>query len=142
MYEEIAAKYAPKGIAIKWKRGGKILPAHGVLMHKYMLVPKPVSRDALYVFLHECAHFHLKHFDADQTDDRKLKLAYTGNTAQSLAEQEYEAEQWASHIMQTNGIAVPRGMTRRARLYVYSCLTQDEAHKTETRKHVRDWVFK
>lgn len=64
--------------------------------------PRPFTRKALYIFLHECAHFAL-HADGKR---RKVYI------------REMEAEQWAHARMREVGISVPRSMTRRAKGYV------------------------
>jgi hypothetical protein len=60
--------------------------------------PKPVTRKALYVWLHECAHA-LKHYG-----NRKARHV-----------EEYEAEHWAHARMRAHGVPVPRAMTQRAK---------------------------
>jgi len=55
-----------------------------------LCAPRPITRRALYVYLHECAHFvlHAGH------DDGK----HPGYV------EEYEAEQWAHKVMREAGI--------------------------------------
>jgi hypothetical protein len=57
-----------------------------------------VTRRALYIFLHECAHGHL-HRDG-------------GNARHVM---EMEAERWAHERMRKHGIAVPRRQTHGAK---------------------------
>lgn len=140
-YVSIAEKYAPKGIRVRYKRKGNLLPAWADLESKSMLVPVPDSREGLYVFLHECAHFHLKHFMPSQSTDPRLKLAYTGNKPVMLAEQEFEAERWAMHIMRTEGVAVPRRIVKQAKSYVHSCVIAQEKHVEKIRKDVKNWAL-
>lgn len=66
-----------------------------------MEAPVPKTRKALYIFLHECAHFAL--------DLRGQKPIHV---------QEHEAEEWAHQRMRQAGIPVPRSMTTRAKDYV------------------------
>lgn len=145
-YSSLAEKYAPKGIRIRWKRGPKIMPAHAMLYEAEMLVPRPATRSALYVFLHECGHYHLKHFNPCDTESPRLRLAYTGNGQLSRAQEEYEAEQWAIAIMRLEGIKVPKIMLRDAKRYVRQCLNESRrgVHHAvgadETPNHVRKWV--
>ena len=61
-----------------------------------------MTRKSLYVYLHECAHFHLDH----------------GSSRKPSHLKEYEAEQWAHDRMREAGIPVPREMTNGARSYV------------------------
>ena len=64
--------------------------------------PKPKTRKALYIYLHECAHFVLH-------KKKSSKKKYI---------QEYEAEKWAHEKMREYGIKVPRDMTKQAKKYV------------------------
>lgn len=61
--------------------------------------PRPVTRRALYVFLHERAHHLLGHLE-----DRKPTHVH-----------ELEAEQWAHRTMRSEGLSVPRKETQRAK---------------------------
>jgi hypothetical protein len=63
-----------------------------------LCAPRPITRRALYVYLHECAHFVL-HADGERPQ-------YV---------EEYEAEQWAHKVMRVAGIPVPRAETRQAK---------------------------
>ena len=66
-----------------------------------LCAPRPITRRALYVYLHECAHFVL----------------HTGEKHGELPRyaEEYEAEQWAHKVMRAAGIPVPRAETRQAK---------------------------
>jgi hypothetical protein len=142
-YAEIAKKYAPQGIKIRWKRGKKLIPAWADLYLTAMLVPRPRTRDALYVYLHECAHFHLKHFNACDTLDPRLRLAYSGNGNLSMAHEEYEAERWAINVMRKEGLSVSKKMLKEAKKYVKSCLgksTKRHSVDATTPKFVSSWV--
>jgi hypothetical protein len=66
-----------------------------------MVAPRPFTRKALYIFLHECAHFVLH-----------------VNTREPKHVRELEAEKWAHQRMRDAGIAVPRSMTTRAKHHV------------------------
>ncbi len=117
----IATKYTPRGITIRYKRGPKLYPADATLYDASMLAPYPDNREALYYFLHECAHFHLKHFNADQAPTRMLRQLYTGNGGLTEAVQEFEAERWAIATMRMEGLSVPRTMLKEAKTYVRGC---------------------
>lgn len=67
--------------------------------------PRPVTRRALYVFLHEVAHVVLGHIHGS---DRKLKAW----------QREQQAEDWARDRMRAHGMPVPHKSTRQARAYV------------------------
>ena len=72
-------------------------------------VPKPFTRKALYIFLHECAH---------------MTLHYQSHKPRHV--EEMEAEQWAHLKMREAGIPVPRAMTKRAKEYVAYKIHQAE----------------
>lgn len=67
--------------------------------------PRPVTRRALAIFLHECAH---------------IALCHVGNNGNHKPQhvKEYEAERWAFDRMREAGIRVPRKSLRRAKGYV------------------------
>jgi hypothetical protein len=92
-----------------------------------MYVPKPVSREALYVYLHECAHHHLGHTKPDYREP--------------LWKQEYEAEQWATTTMRREGLSVPRAMIASAKQYVGECADIDKKKGREgPPSRVRKWI--
>lgn len=68
-----------------------------------LCAPRPVTRKALYVYLHECAHFALNHGSGDR------KPSYI---------REMEAEKWAQARMREARIPIPEPMLRGARAYV------------------------
>ncbi len=96
----IAMMYVPEGYTIEYRKGLSGLH-RGVA--KVIETPRPVTRKALYIFLHECAHAHLGH-------------SHNGKAPRHV--EEMEAEKWAHEKMRENGIAVPRQMTKRAKNYV------------------------
>jgi hypothetical protein len=71
--------------------------------------PRPITRRALHIFLHECAHFVLH--DGLKNGERPRYV------------EEFEADQWAIAKMRAAGIPVPRSVTTRAKAHV--------AHKLE-----------
>jgi hypothetical protein len=64
--------------------------------------PNPVTRRALYIVLHECAHHLLRH----QGSSKPKHL------------RELEAELWAHNTMREEGLEVPSQETERAKAYV------------------------
>ena len=66
-----------------------------------LCAPRPITRRALYVYLHECAHFVLHTGEKNGERPRYVE--------------EYEAEQWAHKVMRAAGIPVPRAETRQAK---------------------------
>lgn len=126
----IALRYAPAFIRIRYKRKkkGKLVlkPAYACLQLEEMLVPKPETIEALAYFLHECAHFHLRHFDAEEARTPKLEALYTGSAAKTVAEQEYEAEAWTLATLRREGVAVPQHVVEDMREYVRQCIAASE----------------
>jgi len=133
--QEIAMRYAPVGIHIRYKRLIKpkrkkmnhLVPAHAHLFKEEMLAPRPVTREKLYVFLHECGHFTLRHFPPSWATNPVHKKLYTRPEAahQPTHVQEYEAEQFAIQTMRREGIPVPRTMLASAKKYVRECIKAD-----------------
>jgi hypothetical protein len=79
----------------------KALSGRAFLELKRIEAPKPVTRKALYIWLHECAHAHL------HVGSRKTRHV-----------EEMEAEKWAHEKMREHGVPVPKAMTKRAKRYV------------------------
>jgi len=77
--------------------------------------PRPFTRRALYVYLHECAHVILGHLDT------------AGDFC--TADEEHEAERWAQDRMRAEGFAVPLKELRRAREYVDRLRRKEKARK-------------
>jgi hypothetical protein len=69
-----------------------------------LAAPRPFTRKALMIFLHECAHFALH---ADYKYGKRPRYV-----------EEYEAEQWTISRMRESGIPVPKVMLKRAKEYV------------------------
>jgi hypothetical protein len=94
----IGLQYVPDGWSVVYRKSLSGRASYGP---KRIDAPRPVTRKALYIFLHECAHAHLHSI--------KGKPRHV---------EEMEAEQWAHAKMREHGIAVPRIMTVRAKNYV------------------------
>lgn len=88
----------------------KALSGRAFMTRRHVDGPKPVTRKALYIWLHECAHAHL----------------HSGTGKRTRHVEEMEAEQWAHAKMREHGIAVPRAMTSRAKDYVARKIRQAE----------------
>lgn len=94
----IAALCLPEGYTVEYR---KSLSGCCFIKRKLIQAPRPVTRKALYVFLHECAHaVH---------DHRGQKPRHV---------EEMEAEKWAHAKMREHGVAVPKAMTKLAKDYV------------------------
>lgn len=92
-------------------------------------VPRPVTRRALHIFLHECAHVALGHVKAAKTPEFGPTLPHSGSgLVQAASEprsrrkprhvEEFEAEQWAFARMREAGIPISRKSLTRAKNYV------------------------
>ena len=103
-----------------------------------MLVPRLVSIEALGYALHECGHFHLRHFRPDETDNLDLRNAYTGNVKATVAEQEFECEKWTQGILHLHGLPVTRTLRQDMRQYV-AALIDDDTAKAKTPSHIKKW---
>jgi hypothetical protein len=127
-YAENARRYTPAFIRVRYKRkkNGELVlkPAHACLRREEMLVPRPETLHALAYYLHECAHFHLRHFDAEEARTKKLRDLYVGGAAETVAQQEYEAEQWTIGTLRREGLAVPEYIMQEMRDYVKQCLEE------------------
>jgi hypothetical protein len=88
---------------------GKAPRAPGVPRLRAKYVPRPFTRRALHIFLHECAH---------------IALLHVGKKPRHV--EELEPEQWAFRKMRGHGIAVPRKSVRRAKRYVAYKIRQAE----------------
>ena len=92
-------------------------------------VPRPLTRRALHVFLHECANVALGHVRGNKVAQFGPTLPHVGPGPAQAAPwpkpgrksrhvEEYEAERWAFARMRESGIPVPRKSMRRAKSYV------------------------
>ena len=88
----------------------KQLSGRAYLDSRRIEAPKPVTRKALYIWLHECGHAHL------HVGSRKARHV-----------EEMEAEKWAHEKMRANGVPVPKAMTARAKRYVARKIKQAQA---------------
>jgi len=128
---KIAKKWRPRGVTIRFRKDNYLIPAHATVLNdgsKEMYVPFPNSREALFIFLHECAHHHLGH----------LKPGY----AEPMWRMEYEAEHWAMATMRSEGLHVPRSMIAEAKRYVAECACHDASKGVEEQPPavVRNWM--
>lgn len=71
--------------------------------------PRPFTRKALYIYLHECAHIALGHLESRRKPRHREEL---------------EAELWAHERMRAHGVPVPSAMTERARRHVARKIAQ------------------
>jgi hypothetical protein len=101
----VAKRYKPLGVRVRFKRGKKLGPAYAIILpngEREILSPRPVTREGLFYFLHECGHLVLRHWHVDIP----------------VWQQEYEAELWAMATMRREGIPVSIQSIRDAKEYV------------------------
>lgn len=94
--------------------------------------PRPVTRRALHIFLHECAHVALGHVFGPTLPHGGTGPAQAasmlGIRRKPRHVEEYEAEQWAFARMRESGIPIPRKSLRRAKSYVAYKIRQARRH--------------
>jgi hypothetical protein len=99
--EKIAALYIPPGWKVAFRTS---LSGRCHYDERRLSAPRPTTRKALYIFLHECAHAHLHDDSAGRRKPSHVK--------------EHEAELWAHARMRDHGIPVPKRMTEGSKAYV------------------------
>jgi len=103
----VALTETPKRVSVIYPR--RQLTGRAFVHSGAIYVPRPFTRRALHIFLHECAHIALNH---------------VGKKPRHV--EELEAEQWAFRKMREHGIAVPRKSLQRAKRYVAYKIRQAE----------------
>jgi hypothetical protein len=114
-FEAIGLSCVPEGWTVKYR---KSLSGRAFYDSRRIEAPRPVTRKALYIFLHECAHAHLH-----QPIYAESKSAYRRKPKHVI---ELEAEQWAHAKMREYDVPVPKAMTKRAKQYVARKIRQAE----------------
>ncbi len=104
----VAAKYTPADLTISYR---KRLTGCAWAKSRRICAPRPLTRRALHIYLHEVAHVVLEHYHD--------KPEYI---------QEYEAELWAFEVMEKEGIPVPAQCLRRAQAYVAYLIEKARCH--------------
>jgi hypothetical protein len=103
----IGMRHVPEGWTYKFRQ------CRGYCWQEQRLIdaPKPVTRRALAIWLHECAHAHLHNS--------------RGRIPRHV--EEMQAEQWAYARMREAGVPVPRKTTARGKAYVARKIRQAKA---------------
>jgi hypothetical protein len=118
-YEAIAALHTPAGYTIGYVDGlasvGDSAQGSQNTEAKMIKAPRPTTLHALYVFLHECAHAHLKHRGHPRGSKKNIKL-------------EMEATQWTFATMAKHNIPVSAKIMQSARDNVFKNILQAERH--------------
>lgn len=97
-FSAVAVRYTPDDIEVSYRAR---LTGCAWAKSRRVCVPRPRTRRALHIYLHEIAHVVLEH-----VHDKPEYL------------QEYEAELWAFEVMHAEGIGIPRQAVQRAANYV------------------------
>lgn len=122
-FEALAMTYVPAGYKVTYR---KSLTGRCWYSPRWEIAaPRPVTRQALYIFLHECAHA-IHHGPLTPAQRPPVYVM------------EFEAEQFAHRIMREHGIAVPRKQTQRAKAYVRRKMMK--LRTTKPRADVLAWV--
>lgn len=95
---DVAQKYTPSDVTVEYRNR---LSGCAWAWSRHIAAPRPVTRRALHVYLHEIAHVVLEH--------KHERPEYI---------QEYEAELWAFEVMQSEGIEIPPRCISRAKANV------------------------
>ena len=124
--KECALKNTPENVRVIEIR--ESLDGRAWLLIGKLSAPRPVTPRALFIFLHECAHFVLH-------SDGKRRKRYL---------EEMQAEKWALARMQESGIPVPQDVTReskeRVRLLIHEGYGQGAANvDKETLRYAGIW---
>jgi hypothetical protein len=117
-----------------------LYPAHANLQKSEALLPRPLTREKLYVNLHERGHLILKHFGTHWTRSPFKRTKYTRKNELPGHVEEYQAEMFAHRTMRKHGIAVPRHMTRDAKRYVRDWIESDRKQGIKIDKKVEMWA--
>lgn len=99
---EVAMRHLPKGYTYEFRKG---LSGYCCRKRKHIVAPKPVTRKALFVWLHECNHQH----------------AYSQLPSYEV---EYLCETFAIETMEKEGIKVHPDSVADAKRYVNKRLKQ------------------
>jgi hypothetical protein len=105
----LAADWTPHGCT--WTIDDDTLQYWAWTVSNAMLVPTPDNPEALYYYLHECAHIRLEHIS------RKPRYL-----------EEYEATVWALSLMQEARIPIPHRVRRSTRSYLNERIDLAVAH--------------
>jgi hypothetical protein len=107
------------------------------LRREEILSPRPDTIEGLAYFLHECGHFHLRHFTPDEANSPKMRELYTGGATETEAQQEYEAEQWTISTLRREGLSVPDHVLEDMRRYVARCVKSGGNVPARVKKFIR-----
>lgn len=124
-YDHIVKQHRPAGYKLARR---KMTRLNGYARFERAIV---VNRDlkgadALFVFLHECGHVHLRHLCGEGSI-----------TTFSRARDEYEADQYAIKAMREAGVAIPRHTLARHKALVGELIAEAKDHE-----HIEDDVLR
>lgn len=118
-YERLARALTPVNvcsICFRNNLSGSATSADGTLQ-----APRPKTRKALYVYLHECAHFVLHnpvHAIINSEGRKRKRRSWEYEPGHPKYIWEYQAEMWAHEAMRKYGVTVSKEITAEAKAYV------------------------
>jgi len=123
--EDIVRRYTPSDWIVRETRARtKSKSGQCDFLNETISVPKLEDAQSIYVFLHECQHYHLGHY----------RIGRVGHV------QEYEAERSAIALARIEGIQIPRHVVKEARAYVRLHIARDEREGFYIEPRVRKWA--
>lgn len=111
-FAAIARKYTPAGVTVSYRKS-----LSGRAWRDRIEAPRPVTRRALQIYLHECAH---------------VLLGHCGNRSKPTHVKEWEAETWSFRVMREEGVPVPRKAILGAKRYVRRKIAQAQKRGAKT----------
>lgn len=121
-YERIARALTPSGITtIQFRQN--LSGCHKASANTIQ-APRPVTRKALQVYLHECAHSVLHTGIRSSSTGIPKAKGWEYVAAHPKYIWEYQAEQWSFEAMRLNKVPVPAESIARAKAYVLRLLEQ------------------
>lgn len=94
-FSDIVKKHRPAGYSLKRPRL-TALDGNAIFQREINVSRELKGSEAVFVFLHECGHVHMRHIIRD------------GKVVGSNWREEYEADQYAIKAMREAGIPIPR----------------------------------
>lgn len=125
MIPALVKRYRPRGWTVQESRHRWTwTSAEANHVRRTIYVPTLNDLDALQLFLHECGHIILKHWDHDQPKHKE----------------EFEAEKFSLGILRNEGISVPKQNVLDAKVRVRGWISHDEARLISIKPHIRRWA--
>lgn len=122
---EIVKRYRPRGWRVAQSRHRWTWSSAKAEPNKRVLyVPTLDDDDSLFIYLHECGHVVLKHFDNDLPAHRE----------------EFEAERFAVHVFRTEGLPVTKLILSDLRARLCTHIKADIKRGVTIQRHIARWA--